>query len=182
MENDEKTSLLGTKVKPTTWKTHLRACLTAFACCLASGLLLGYPTILPNLAATGIFTQGCPNGNATNCVYQAVQFQNLYNVGWSTTNIGIFFVGIFFDRFGARVSAVTGAIVTAVGTIPLWAATNYPGRADWLMYIGFPTIQIAGQLNSFAVLGFLVHTSMPVFGWATLGFSHFRFSFIPVAL
>jgi MFS family permease len=160
MHRDEEKPLLDqSSFKRNTWRTHFRAVLAAISCCLASGLLLGYPTIVPLVAPTGVFAQGCPNGNITNCASQGLQFQNLYNVAWSTTNVGILFVGIFFDRFGARASAVIGACLTAVGFIPLWAATMFPGRADWLLFIGFPLIQVAGMLNSMAVLGLLVRLS-----------------------
>eukprot|EP01129_Flabellula_baltica_P006053 TRINITY_DN2233_c0_g4_i3.p1 TRINITY_DN2233_c0_g4~~TRINITY_DN2233_c0_g4_i3.p1 ORF type:complete len:372 (-),score=24.38 TRINITY_DN2233_c0_g4_i3:191-1306(-) len=67
-----------------------------------------------------------------------------------------FFNGLFFDRFGARVAAVFGAILGAVGALLVYISLL---REDlnWIVFIGMAISDACGNLSSLAILGFLYH-------------------------
>jgi hypothetical protein len=170
-DSDEEAPLLAkSQVAPRSCAIHLRLIVIALSSLLAFGVLTGYPTIEPLLAAQGVFDGHCPAVNQTRatladsfagrpgrCRAQQLALQNLYNVAWGITAGGAIVTGIVYDRAGARLSGVIGSVGSAIGIIPIWAGLNWPEQASWLLYIGFSVAQFFGQLSSYSILGMLWH-------------------------
>ena len=122
--------------------------LTTAACAIASGPVASWPTLEPMLLDAGVWESAGDAAAHANldAVYGAsvaVQLGSSLPAGW------------IFDRYGGRVAALGGALLAATGLLLMGAATCFPASWSWLLWLGYPTAMLGGQINSYGLFSFL---------------------------
>lgn len=113
-------------------------------CAICSGPLTSFPTLVPLLIDSGVFSG--PE--------QYHQLTLMYTLAVSIAAGLFFFIGVAYDWLGAQICGVVGAIFVSLGFFGMAAALKWQ-FLNGLLYLAFPWTFISGVLNSFSVFGFV---------------------------
>jgi len=145
-------------------------------CGIASGMLPGQALWVKLFADAGIFRAACDgqkvgdtaalsDGESFNMGTCTQQFIALTRVFQTCQCISVVFlapIGLFYDRFGARVVGVAGAFLCALGLFLVWlsllgAATSQELGTSILFFLAVLICDFGAMLNSFSFMGLIWH-------------------------
>ena len=121
---------------------------TCAACSFASGPVGAWPTIEPLFIAAGLF----PNGDE---VHTKKHLDMVFSMAVCFQLGGSLPAGWLYDRYGGERCALWGGAGASIGLILMALSCFFPEHWSWLLYIGYPLAQFAGQINTYAIFSFV---------------------------
>jgi hypothetical protein len=140
------------------WLIALRITVGYVACVLASGVLSSWPTIAALFVENGVLAHDCQGSPVGRCPAQDNRISMIYNVSSGVSVASVIILGQIFDAAGPKLTAAIGAFFVAVGGIGTWAAIVCDANV-WILTATLTLMQLAGFINSFALLGFVFHVT-----------------------
>jgi len=136
----------------------LRVAAVYIACVMAPGVLQIWPVVQPIFVAHGLFGEDCNGNGAPNgCDDQEDALSFVYLAAFSLTQIATWPVGLVFDTLGPRMCATLGAVICCVAQLCIALSVTYPHYARYLLFPGAIFADVGGNMNGYALLGFLWH-------------------------
>ena len=133
---------------------------------LASGVLWVWPVVQPYFEAEGVYAEYC-NAERRNdtadrsfggsCEAQDMMLSQLYLVTTNLLLVATWPIGLFFDAFGARLTAAWGSLFCCLGGVLLVLTVYSPSVATSLLLPGLILFDFGSTMNSFGLYGFLWH-------------------------
>lgn len=159
--------------------TRIGAC--AVASFFSSGVLVAFPTVEPILLdrrpthGAGLFAHLCANSSSNAsfanssssidvidaCEAQENAAATLYSVALAAMQVVSLPGGYLFDYAGPRASSVIAALTTGASLAMLSLGLMYP-RFEWLVWLGVPLAEGAGQITAMSIYGFIWHAPQHV--------------------
>ncbi|SLM41179.1 major facilitator superfamily transporter protein [Lasallia pustulata] len=111
-------------------KRILQVILAVIYCLFAAGIVFGYAAIKPVLVKEGVYSDRCSSeesdiGEGT-CYEQELRLNLMFTTAAVGTNVVALPVGTLLDRYGPRVSGITGSIFIAIGALLFAFAPQLP--------------------------------------------------------
>ncbi|KAK7725385.1 hypothetical protein SLS57_003862 [Botryosphaeria dothidea] len=99
-------------------------------CLLAAGIVFGYAAIKPVLIEQGVYRDRCTEYELEKgvrvCYEQEIRLNFMFTVAAVSTNVCALPVGTILDRFGPRVSGLTGVLFLTLGALFFAFAADLP--------------------------------------------------------
>merc|ERR1711908_19963 len=117
---------------------------------LTTGLIFGWPALVPLLAADGQYRERCSTANTTEsetCTEQVIQYNFLFTASQAVFTISMIVHGLLLDRYGPRVESTLGTLLVAIGSC-IVAFSDSDGRDFFLpgfvvMSLGGPAVHLS---------------------------------------
>jgi hypothetical protein len=114
---------------------------------LSTGIVYGWPALLPILEREGMYVELC-NGTET-CADRNTRFNAVYTSGITANICSYLLFGIILDKVGPLKTAIIGASMSGCGILLLGFATEYKFEGLIAAYILMGSGGVAVHLSSF---------------------------------
>jgi MFS family permease len=112
------------------WKRMAQVFFAVIICLFAAGPVFGYAAIKPVLLEEGVYRDQCTQQELDDhvlvCYAQEIRLNLMFTVAAVSTNVVALPVGTILDRYGPKVSGITGAAFITLGTILFAFARELP--------------------------------------------------------
>lgn len=144
----------GESIDPT---VVFRIAVVFFGNVLTSAPLSSFPILEPEFIKFGIFGEDCEDKIFYGCDQQIIELTQWYTVSYGCALVSLFFVGLVFDRIGARLSAFFGGVGVTLSAVGLYVGFRFSPHYNWLLFVSMTSMSVFGLLNSMALFGFIYH-------------------------